>query len=176
MPYTSRGLATDLVEKGPPIDDFYVQWVQALGLWSSDQFEGVFRMELNEADDYDSSPFNVWLHTHRHRFAEYSVFVPEYCRLRLCGYVFWDAPEPGPRRNASQKGLRMAKRQGRIDMKEPEGLREEMERSWAERAEVLRNGGHGYWTRGDLSKVVWDDGGKPLESAEVAEAVEVSSS
>lgn len=167
MPHTSRGLALDLVEDAAPPDDDYEHWFQVLGQWSRAQFDEVFKMRLDEADSYDSGPFNTWLHTHRRLIARYSVFLPEHCRLRRCGYVFWDVPEKGPKREAFRKGLKEARRRGCVDRQEPEGVREEMERSWTERAEVFSNGGRGYWTRGDLSKIVWEDGRKPSESAEV---------
>lgn len=167
LPYSSHGLATDLFERGAPVHELSQHCSEALGRWSIDNFHNTMK-DNDGVDVLDSSPFDAWRYVHRHRLARNSVFAASRYRLRLCGYVFWDAPEQGLERSAFRKRLMEAKRQGREDIKLPKGAREEMERSWKERAEVLSQGGHGYWTRGDLSKVVWDDGRNLLGSADVS--------
>jgi hypothetical protein len=43
-------------------------------------------------------------------------------------------------------------------------LRRRMKRSWKERAEIYRRGGREYWSEGDLSWVIWTEGGTQLTS------------
>lgn len=168
LPCSSHGLAADLSGGARPRDDMYPQWPDNLGQWSTDDFD-ILKRTMDGPNYTKTAPFLIWRYAHRNLVADYSVFNPAHWRLRRCGYVLWDLP-------ASKTDLKVFRRQikemARADTPtdEPEGAREEMERSWAERAEVLSRGGRGYWAPGDLSRVVWDDGKEATGSDQEAVA------
>ncbi|MBE3046090.1 hypothetical protein IMZ48_26835 [Candidatus Bathyarchaeota archaeon] len=42
------------------------------------------------------------------------------------------------------------------ELQEAETGLDEMRKSWDERQEVWDQGGEGYWSKGDVSKIVWE--------------------
>ncbi|ROW13753.1 hypothetical protein VPNG_03497 [Cytospora leucostoma] len=152
-----QGLAADL--KSIAIPPHGPMWILELEQWRTEDFVVLAREEGDGPDGLQSGPFNTWWYAHMDVIALHSVLLPENWRLRRCGYVMWDAPSSVEETEDDEisffeRRLRRIQRTGRRGLSEPEGAREEMERSWAERTGVLRRGGHGYWAHGDLSKVV----------------------
>lgn len=107
-------------------------------------------------DSIRSWPFQLWFYAHKWRDPRQWVYQPNNSYLRRCGYVIWDAPVIHPKRKPKHY-IVLARRQDLIDFIEQTKAKERMRRSWEERAEIYKRGGRGYWSEGDLSKVVWSE-------------------
>ena len=78
--------------------------------------------------------------------------------LWRCGYVLWDASDTPLDMEDLRKRLNKARPQTGAQKGRIREARKEMEKSWAERAFIYKQGGRGYWSEDDLSKVVWNEG------------------
>lgn len=97
----------------------------------------------------------MWLEAHKSFRVRDAVYHEEHPRLRRCGYVLWDAPDPPIDEKALRGHFLDARRQGLLDYLALNEARAKMNKSWKERAAIYESGGRGYWNEGDLSQVVW---------------------
>jgi hypothetical protein len=114
--------------------------------------ERLGKIKGEEADDL--GPFSNWYMAHKDDEFEQSVFSSENGMLRLCGYVIWDHT-----RVADNPVFRLKLKRAKLAAEGPFGFDE---RSWSEmidsleaRTNVWLDGGSGYWSKDDLSKIVW---------------------
>lgn len=110
--------------------------------YSSDQSE----------DDPDTSPYDVFSSVNAERIGEEAVFLHENATLRECAYVLWD--------EARLRRLEHRLWEDIWGERQPEPTEEEndeMLESFEERSRIWREGGRGYWSVGNTSRIVWKD-------------------
>lgn len=100
-------------------------------------------------DGLESGPFRIWLETNKDFLVSDTSYWPENSYLRKCGYVMWDLPksetEPAEVNEEVRKWIEESRRQGLIEKIERDRGREQMKRSWKERAILYDQGKRGYW-------------------------------
>jgi hypothetical protein len=123
--------------------------------WTREEVESNLRaVDTDGPDDVDSSPFDIWWYVHKRSFITESVFQPENSVLRRYGYVMWDLPRVFDMKEVRSR-VHAARRQAIAEEDEVEKARNEMESSWRDRAGIFADGGLGYWSVNDLSRVTW---------------------
>ncbi|KAG8156475.1 hypothetical protein KVR01_013709 [Diaporthe batatas] len=158
LPHTSSFLAAHL-HRAPPQDVCRCcppgKYLLGDRRWTRQEIESELRArDTDGPDDLDSGPFDIWWYVHKHSFVQESVFQGENSLLRHYGYVMWDVPRTFDRGEVRSR-VRAARRQAVADHDEVEKGRGQMERSWRERAAVYEDGGRGYWSEADLSRINW---------------------
>lgn len=161
LPATPKGLAHALLHLRPdlpasseydyPLGDQDRWTYKALEVWlAARPPDGV--------DGLSSDPFRIWWYAHKHNFPGQLEWHADNARLRRYGYVLWDWPPPGGKFSKR----RVRELQDDVDaeedsMEELARKMKEMQSSWAERADVFKDGRRGYWSDVDLSQtsVVW---------------------
>lgn len=158
LPQTKAMLAAHFrkaVVNNDPI--YYPQYFSELRRWTIDQLPLLEKPQTDgPCDTIWSGSFWIWFAAHKDSFLHSVVFQPRNSHLRRCGYVMWDAPEK-PIEGGLSARLREARRQSLIDLIEVARAEDQMRRSWRERAEIYKQGGRGYWSEGDLSRIVWNE-------------------
>ncbi|KAK1762115.1 hypothetical protein QBC33DRAFT_623954 [Phialemonium atrogriseum] len=124
-------------------------------------------------DGIKSGPFRMWLEAHKGFRVRDAVYHEEHPRLRRCGYVLWDAPDPPIDEKVLRGHFLDARRQGLLDYLALNGARDKMNKSWTERAAIYESGGRGYWNEGDLSQVVWSEGASQVAMGSSMEKLRV---
>lgn len=106
-----------------------------------------------------SNGYRVWLEGRKSCCSRYPHFVAsgDHYAPRRCGYVIWDDLGSGMDDEMFQKHLLNARNLDAVPATELEESRAEMERSWEERTAIYKRGGRGYWSKGDLSQIVWGE-------------------
>lgn len=159
LPYTSSFLAAQF-PRAPPqhVCGCCPPGLYRLGVrrrWTREEVESNLRArDTDGPDDLDSGPFGVWWCVHKGSFIQETVFQNENSHLRRCGYVMWDVPRIFEKKEVRSR-VHAARRQAITDHEEPEKGRDQMERSWRERAAIFEDGGRGYWSADDLSHITW---------------------
>jgi hypothetical protein len=101
--------------------------------------------------DSDRGPYEAWHYGQmNHALRPGSIMASDTFWLRERAYVLWD-------------GERMKKQTGEFGESPPYaglygyGIRDydEMYDSFRERTKIWREGGTGYWSKGDTSRIVW---------------------
>ncbi|KAL2132998.1 hypothetical protein VTI74DRAFT_3036 [Chaetomium olivicolor] len=114
----------------------------------------------NGPDVYGSAPFRMWYEGQKPLRQPDVINYDLHSLLRRCGYVLWDhPPETAPLSDEElQERFTEAMRQGMLEwFSRNVGIKKvNMENSWKERADIYKEGGRGYWSEGDLSRVTWD--------------------
>lgn len=105
-------------------------------------------------DGLESGPFQIWLETYKDFIVSDTSYWPENSYLRKLGYVMWDVPEseihPWRVGERVRKWIEESRRQGLIEKIERNRGRENMKRSWKERAILYAQGKRGYWSPNSL--------------------------
>jgi hypothetical protein len=113
----------------------------------------------NGPDGHESSPFRIWRIAHEDCWqrGEDLIYNPRHDILREWGYVIWDAPktllpdEELRKKIAYARELSLLEEFRRYDYEE----KAKMRKSWKERRQIFNRGGRGYWSKDDLSQILW---------------------
>ena len=89
-------------------------------------------------DGLESGPFRIWLETYKEFLVSDTPYWPEHSYLRKCGYVMWDIlmseTEALEVDEKARQWIAESKRHSLIEGIERNRGREQMKRSWKERA------------------------------------------
>jgi hypothetical protein len=140
----------------------WVWWWCRLPEWiDRSDYESITKWwQYTELDAYGSGPWRMWYASHRAHWERVTWSFETHAWLRRCGYVIWDHPETPLKYAELEARMEEARKLSLLDhcrRKDPD-LRCKMRRSWKERAEIHRRGGRGYWSEGNLSRIVWTGG------------------
>lgn len=162
LPRTPVALAAHL-ERGSPfhIDPYHYPGNVVLSdraTWTPRQLTNLMGRPGRDHDGMDgleSGPCRIWLETYKDFLVSDTSYWPENFYLRKCGYVMWDIPECETDGHwvdeKVRKWIEESKRQGLIEKIERNRAREEMKRSWKERAVLYAQGKRGYWNPDSLA-------------------------
>jgi hypothetical protein len=114
----------------------------------------------NGPDLHGSSPFHIWHASHKDCWRQDVIAHTDHTWLRRCGYVFWDFQESLVTNKQLRGFISQGRRKAWIDhFRHNDGeLKSKMRRSRKERADIYKRGGRGYWSKGDLSQIIWTEG------------------
>ncbi|KAK2757966.1 hypothetical protein FQN54_004372 [Arachnomyces sp. PD_36] len=104
-------------------------------------------------EDPDPGPFNAWYWAHARDYRQGFFCEREHMLLRERGYVMWDQWRL-LEWNLFGKPFEEEDYPYPVDHLTEE-RQEEVEESWDIRREIFRNGGRGWWSKDDESKIVW---------------------
>lgn len=176
LPRTPVALAIHLQRAVPPQFDHtfpwyaslvdaitWASWYQtsidpwALGLTHEEELIIQWPGAHDDADTANSALFRFWLEVHEEVPATVLSFCPESEYFRKCGYVMWDMPVPlvmdlGFDPEELHNRIRDGKQRALIENIERQRGRDQMRRSWKERAAIREQGGRGYWESGQSTE------------------------
>lgn len=114
----------------------------------------------HDVDGLESAPFQLWLEAHRGLTISEMCYWPENLYLRKCGYVMWDITMNGAEDHGFDEEMRQwikdGQRQALIETIERQRGRDEMRRSWEERAAIYQKGGRGFLFPDGLYVISWE--------------------
>ncbi|KAK4038996.1 hypothetical protein C8A01DRAFT_16975 [Parachaetomium inaequale] len=116
---------------------------------------------ISPSDDaHWSGPFRMWRIAHADCWREDIIFHLDHEWLRRCGYVLWDFPEALFTDDELRERILQGRQKAWIDrFRRNDGqLKSRIKHSRRERAEIYKRGGRGYWSEGNLSRIVWTEG------------------
>lgn len=162
--YTSSMLPAYLLSDVTMTHDMIPTPLTTLSSWTTQMFTlqlGDTRFHANSPtpfglaiDGLDCPPFHIWKKVHENMNIRHSVYEDSTTTMRECGYVMWDFPvtsmevilERLDQLRVSDYGVRNTSSMEERDM---------VQYSLTERADIFDKGGRGYWSPGDLSRVIW---------------------
>lgn len=116
--------------------------------------------DCHDVDGLDSAPFRLWLEAHKGLRVREMCYWPENRYLRKCGYVMWDIGMTGadaPNFNEEMRQwIKHGQRQALIETIERQRGRDQMRRSWEERAAIYKKGGRGFLFPDGLYVISWE--------------------
>lgn len=118
----------------------------ALGDYSSDEL-AVLNQHPDE-NDMDPGPYEAWYAAHVHLPAGAWVMFPDNAGRRERAYVLWDG-------SRIQQYKLLEEFENAAEPSYVPGDVETMEKSFEERSKIWQQGGTGYWSPGDTSRIVW---------------------
>lgn len=98
--------------------------------------------------DMDLGPFATWFSAHVHLPASAWVMFSDNAGLRERAYVFWD-------RSRIDGYMLDEEFETTPDPLYAPGDVEDMKQSFEERSKIWQQGGRGFWSPGDTSRIVW---------------------
>ncbi|KAF6818681.1 hypothetical protein CPLU01_13258 [Colletotrichum plurivorum] len=112
------------------------------------------------ANDTDNGPFQAWHDAHSYADGGQWLQIMTERNVWLWdrAYVFWDLAHNWPVGISSPFKLQPGVEVVQSDREPTAQQWDEMRESFHERGDIYDNGGQGYWTKGDLSRVVWSSG------------------
>jgi hypothetical protein len=118
----------------------------ALGDYSSDEL-AVLNQHPDE-NDMDPGPYEAWYAAHVHLPAGAWVMFSDNAGRRERAYVLWDG-------SRIQQYKLLGEFENAAEPSYVPGDVETMEKSFEERSKIWQQGGTGYWSPGDMSRIVW---------------------
>lgn len=116
--------------------------------------------DRHDVDGLDSAPFRLWLGAHEGLRVREMCYWPENLYLRRCGYVMWDIGMTGAEDTGFDEEMRQwindGQRQALIETIERQRGRNQMRRSWEERAAIYKEGGRGFLFPDGLYVISWE--------------------
>lgn len=116
--------------------------------------------DRHDVDGLDSAPCRLWLESHKGLRVREICQWPETLYLRKCGYVMWDISTNGAENTdfgeEMRRWIKDGQRQALIETIERQRERDQMRRSWEERAAIYNKGGRGYWSPDGLHEILWE--------------------
>lgn len=159
MPRTSVALAAHLEREVPKYSDSLGDRVSSIPI-SVEDLTRHWPGDRNDVDGLDSAPSRLWLEAHRGLRVREMCYWPENRYLRKCGYVMWDIGMTGAEGPDSDEEMHQwikdGQRQALIEAIERQRGRNQMKRSWEERAAIYKQGGRGFLFPDGLYVISWE--------------------